>query len=182
MAIPTLTGLPDSFESGDTILFSESFGEYPAGTWQATIYFSVNGAAPTSVAATADGTNHLFTLSAAFTAALTAGINNFAIRVTSSGENATPKSGEVYVLPNLAAAQTQSTAALQLAAANTAFSSLLSGTNSSVSFNGQSFTKKDQKQLWEIIQRLKAVVQAEKNEQAALRGDSMSRSIRPFFQ
>lgn len=182
MAIQTLSCLPDSFEAGDTILFSENYGDFPAGTWTATIYFSLNGAVPTSVAATASGTGHLFTLSSAFTAALSPGIYDWATYATSGSERAKANGGIVYVLPNLASAQTATAAAQQLAAANTALTALLTGQNMSVSFNGQSFTRKNQMELYQIVKRLKADVQTERDEQAAYRGESKSRSIRPYFQ
>jgi hypothetical protein len=182
MAIPTLNYLPDSFEAGDTILFSENFGDYPAGTWTAKVYFSLNGAPPTNATATASGTGFLFTLSSIFTAALSPGGNLYAIKVTSGSEQVTVKTGIVNILPNLTAAQTPSDAATQLAAANTALATLVASPDSSVSFNGQSYTEKNQMELFRIIQRLKAVVQAERDEQAALRGDSLPRCMRPYFQ
>lgn len=182
MAIPTLSCLPDSFEAGDTILFSESYGEYPAGTWTATIYFSLNGAAPTNVAATADGTAHLFTLTSAFTAALSPGVNDFAVYAVSGSQRQRVSSGTVDVTPNLTAAQTASSAVTQLAAANTALTTILTDPNASVSYNGQSYTNASQMQLFQIVQRLKAVVQSERDDLAARRGEAKTRAIRPYFQ
>ena len=185
MAVQTLMQMPDVIECGDTLRVQLGFGNYPPASYSAALKFNIAGTAPTSVAGTAaTSTDFLFVLSAATSAAMAAGSYDYAIRVTetSSGETATAQTGTITFLPNLGATLTKSTVEQQYDAANTALLSLLANKNSSVSFNGQSFTKENQMSLVDIISRLKARLDAERAEQAGLRGQGKTRSIAPFFQ
>ena len=142
MSIPTNTGIPDSFNSGDTVLFTESFADYPNDTWTATLYLNAwNNTAATSVSATNSGTLFLFTLSATVTAAIASGTYEYAIVVSSGSQKATPKQGVISVLPNFAAAQSLTFAQQQVALLQIAIAALNATTNSSVSFNGQAYSK-----------------------------------------
>jgi len=184
MAVQTLQQMPDVVECGDTLRVQLGFGSYPATSYTAPLKFNIAGTAPTSVTGTASGSDFVFVLSAATSAAMAAGTYDYAIRVTetASSETATAQTGTIIFLPNLGATLTKSTVEQQYDAANTALLSLLANKNSSVSFNGQSFTKENQMSLVDIISRLKARLDAERAQQAGLRGQAKTRSIAPLFQ
>lgn len=175
MALTSLTEMPQSFESGDTVRVTLGYSEYPATLWTAALKLNLPGTTPTSVNGTASGTNFIFVLSAVTTAAMAAGVYDYAVRVTetSSGEITTAEEGFVVVEPNVGALIAKSTAQLQLEAAYTAFSTLVANPFTSVSFNGQSFSKDNQGSLLDLISRLEAKVASERN--------PGTRCIRPVF-
>ncbi len=185
MAVPIIYQMPAVIESGDTVRVQIGFPNFPASSCTAAIKLNLPGTAPTSIAGSAasNGTDFLFVISAATTATLAAGFYDYVFRVTetSSGEVSTGATGGVTVLPNLGGTVTKSTAEQQLDAANTALLALVSLKESTVSFSGQSFTKENQLALMDIIARLKTIVNAERDAQAALRGDARTRSIAPYF-
>lgn len=182
MALTPETGTPSTFESGNTVLFTESFADYPVGTWTDSFVLSLNGGTPVATAATTSGSLFLVTLSAAVTAALTPGIYDYAHYVTSGSERATAKTGTLKVLPNLAVAQTPSFAAAQVTLLKVALAALNTTDKVSVNFNGQSFTRANiaeyQKQLiyWE------ARVIRENAERDAARGTSTGGRIAISFK
>jgi len=75
---PTLYNLPEAFAAGETVIYRRQVADYPASAWTLTLYLA--GAKTLSVAAAADGDDHIVTLAAAETAALTAGVYRFAER------------------------------------------------------------------------------------------------------
>lgn len=184
MAVQTLQQMPAAVECGDTLRVQLGFGSYPASSYTAALKFNIPGTAPTSVTGSASGTDFVFVLSATTSAAMSAGTYDYAIRVTeiATSETATAQTGTIIFLPNLGATLTKSTTEQQYDAANTALLSLLGNKNSSVSFNGQSFTKENQMSLVEIVSRLKSRLEAERAQQAGLRGQPKTRSIAPYFQ
>lgn len=91
--------------AGDTWAWTRAFSDYPAPTWTLT-YTLINASAKITIAAAADGTNHLVTVLAATTAGYTAGLYSAAGRVTSGSESYTIWQGQIEILPNLAAATT----------------------------------------------------------------------------
>lgn len=172
MAVSTLAGTPSTIESGNTVLFTESFADYAVGTWTDSFVLSFNGGTPVATAATTSGLLFLVTLSAAVTAALTPGIYDYAHYVTSASERTTAKTGTIQILPNLAVAQTPSFASAQVTLLKVVVAAFNTTDKITVSFNGQSFTRANvgdyQKQLiyWE------ARVYRENAERDAARGTS----------
>lgn len=159
-----------------------SFGEYPASAgWTAAMILNQIGSAPISITGSASGDNFIFTIPAATTAAMGAGLWTWAARVTLSGQVATADAGDFTLLGNYASTLTKSMAQQQLDAANTALLALVANPDSSSSFNGQSYSKENQASLLDIIRNLKSLVRQEEAEAAGLRGDAPSRSVRPYF-
>jgi len=183
MAVETVSGLPAIIESGDTVIFTEDFTDYPVSAWGVKLYVSLNGTAVTNWTGSGSGSTYTFTLTAAQTAALTAGRYLFAFYATetATSQRELAKTGELDVLPNLAATQTASTAQTLLTNIETAITALSSGENQSVSFNGQSFTKKDLGGLLRQRTQLQAEVIREKRRADALRGIRRSNCIAPIF-
>lgn len=183
MAVPTITQMPAVIESGDTLRVKLSFGDYPATTYTAALKFNIPGSAPTSVTGTASGTEFVFTLSAAASGAMAAGLYDYAVRVTeiATNETATAQTGTIQVLPNLAGTVTKTPAEQALAAAELKLVELMSLTISESDFNGQRAKMVEREETLKIIERLKSKVAAERDAQAGLRGQGKCRSIRPYF-
>jgi hypothetical protein len=94
--------VPSELIAGDTWAFTREYGDYPAGTWTATIYLEFSGA-QISQAATASGTTHSFSIAATTTAAKTAGHYRWWIRVTDGTTSTTVEDGWLDVKPDPAA-------------------------------------------------------------------------------
>ncbi len=174
MPIATLTCIPASIEQGSTALFTESFADYPVATWAASLVLARPGDTPLSFAATVSGGNFLFTLSAAATALIAPGWWDYAIYVTASAQRACAKHGRLAILNDLALAQTPSPAQQMLTALETAITTLSGSVDSSVSFNGQSFTRASMGELIRQRVSLQAEVIREKQALAAIRGTADS--------
>ncbi len=183
MAVATVDGLPAIIESGDTVIFTETFSDYPVSAWGVKLYVSLNGTAITNWTGSGSGSTYTFTLTAAQTAALAAGRYLFAFYATetATSQREIAKTGEIDVLPNLAATQAASTAQTMLTNIETAISALTSGEDQSVSFNGQSVTKKDLGGLLKQRTQLQAEVIREKRRADSLRGIRRSNTIAPTF-
>ena len=147
----TLTAIPAQIEAGDTVLFTESFADFAPGTYTLSLVLNNGASTPTTIAATTSGTGFLFTLTAAVTAALTAGAYSFAMYATAGAARYTAKTGALTVLPNLSATAPPSFARAQVTLLQTALAELNSTGRQTVNFNGQSFTRANvadyQKQL-----------------------------------
>lgn len=172
MSIQVLAGVPLQIESGSTYLFTENFADYPVGTWTAAFWLNMGPNTPVSVAGTTSGTGFLFTLTSTVTAAIAAGIYDFAIYVTSAGQRATAKTGVITILPDLAQVVPATFAQSQVTALESAIATLSVAGNQSVSFNGQSFSRFDIAALQKTLVFYQAQVIAEKNRLAAQRGAS----------
>jgi hypothetical protein len=97
---------PLEFYSGDTVQWSRSINDYPADSSWILTYALINSTAKISITATADGADHLVSLSAATTAAYTAGVYQWQAYVTKSSQRFLVDSGTITVVPNFAAATT----------------------------------------------------------------------------
>jgi hypothetical protein len=147
-------------DRGNTVRFRESFSDFPSSAWTCALKLNRPGINPISIAGSVDGTGFAFLIPATTTAAMEPGQYSAAFYVTqtSSGERTTAKTASVTVTPNLGGVIDKSTAAQMLDAVNTAILALASGTNQTVSFNNQSFTKKNLKELMAIRDQLQAEV------------------------
>lgn len=166
MAIAAVAGLPDKIEAGNTYNVTESFSAYPTSAWTMQLVLSLNGKAK-SVKTTVSGTSFAFTLPTD----LAPGLYDYAeyVTETATGQRATAKQGVIEVLPNLGASAGKSTAQTILENIESAIQKLSAGTNVSVNFNGQSFTKKDMKALTEQRTYWKAEVLRERSSNDAAR-------------
>ncbi len=101
MTVPTQR--PDQLTAGDTWRWTRELADYPAGTWTLTYYFE-NGDAVISAAASASGTTHSVTVTAATTAGYAPGRYRVFARVTDGTVTETTEAGWLDVLPDYAAA------------------------------------------------------------------------------
>lgn len=100
--IPTTE--PTVFTAGDTVKWKRTLDHYPAsGGWVLT--YALRGAGKIDLTATASGSEHLITISAATSAAYTAGFYTWQAYATKSAisERHPVDSGQIEIKPNLAA-------------------------------------------------------------------------------
>jgi hypothetical protein len=182
----TLTAIPESMTSGETVVWSESLPDFAQGTYTIAYNFAahttpVDGYESFQVSGSGSGTTWTFTITNA--AAPKAGRYAWQQIVTRASDSAKLQiaSGTLTVIPNLATAPTTSTAATLLSQLETAISTLTTTTNASVSFNGQSYTKKDMSRLLDDRTRLQAQVLRENRDLAALAGNPYDGNVSVEF-
>lgn len=169
MSLQTLAGIPDCFVSGDTLLFTESFADFPPATWTATL--SIVADVVRGVDATTSGSNHLFTVSKTISGQIPPGTWPYAITVDDGTQRVTAKTGTIRVLPDFAALPEPSIAEKLLASLEDAILRLTAAADdASIDFNGQRVVKADLGMLQRQRTDLQAEVFEEKRAAAALRG------------
>ena len=163
-----LTTLPNAFFSGDSLLWTKSFPDFPASAgWVVTWYFS--GPAPFNVVAAASGDAHAATLSAASSAALTAGDYTYVARAVLSGAKYTAETGSIRVVRDPASSSAPA-AFTAWQTAQTSYEQLSAKKVSSASLNGQTYTFKDLAQMWVAVCNLRTKWQKEQKQDAAALG------------
>jgi len=182
MAFAALTSMPCQFESGNTLVVTMPLSTYAPSEGAARLYLVLNGAPIANFTATESGNDFTFTISATASASLAPGLYDWAIYFTyTAGERETALTGQITVLPDMATAQTASIAQQMLDALNATILSLSGSGNQSVSFNGQSYTKRDMGQLMRMRTDLQAEGIREKANAAARRGENISKNYAPRF-
>lgn len=101
--MPILTLVPDSFVSGDTVLWRISLADYPASDGWVLKYRLINANSRIDINAAASGAAHLVTITASASAGYTAGKYAWQAYVEKSAERYTVGSGAIEIKPNLAA-------------------------------------------------------------------------------
>ena len=97
--VPTIE--PDSVVSGDTITWSRTLADYPAGTWTLK-YRLINADGKIEITATASGTDHLVSVSSETSANYATGTYTWTAWVEKTGERHTVAGGTMTVAPNIA--------------------------------------------------------------------------------
>jgi hypothetical protein len=98
--IPTTE--PASARAGDTWRWQRTLSDYPASTWTLS-YTLFNAAGKVSIAATADGDDHLVSVAPATSAAYTAGRYDWVSHVSDGTDRHQVGAGSINVLPDLSA-------------------------------------------------------------------------------
>lgn len=186
-AFDTLTAIPTEIVSGTTVVWTETQTDYPQPDYTIAYKFlaldtPVDGVETFSVSGSGSGSAWTFTITSAAAPKPGRYLWQEIVTRASPAAVAVIASGQLTVQPNFTAAPTTSAAATMLAALETAITTLSAGTNQSVSFNGQSFTKKDMRSLLDERTRLQAEVKREQEALAALSGRMNDRSIRTIFE
>lgn len=185
-AFATLSAIPSSITSGEGDVWAEHLPDYTSGTYSVAYNFSgqtpVDGFQKFSIAGSGSGTTWTFTMPSGVNSP-SPGAYAWQQVVTRTSDSAKRQinSGALVVAPNLADMPTESAAAAMLAALEAAIQTLSAGTNQSVSFNGQSFTKKELRTLLEQRTQLQAEVIKEQEKLAALSGNPRSRNVSTRF-
>lgn len=103
MPTTTLTDIPEKITAGDSVAWSRSLSDYPAGDGWVLSYALTIASAQITFNAGADGNDHLVDLSATTTASWAPGEYAFQAYVTKNPERYQVDAGLVEILPNLAA-------------------------------------------------------------------------------
>jgi hypothetical protein len=160
-AIPD--SIPKQLIAGDTWVWTRSLADYPAGTWTATVYFeAMQGAF--SVAASASGTTHSFTIAATTTTAYVPGRYGWRLRVTDGTTLTTVESGMVEVLVDPAKAgkvDTRSWAQRTLEAVESFLEGNASTAQASMSLAGRQISRWSLAELMTFRTQLRAEVGSE---------------------
>lgn len=98
-----LAALPSSFAAGTTVVYRKNYSDYPASSgWTAALH--IRGKETLDVAAAASGADFIYTISAAVSAPIDAGVYKWVERVTKAGEKYDVAEGVVEILLDLATA------------------------------------------------------------------------------
>lgn len=97
-----LTIMPSAFTAGTTVRYTRTLSDYPASTWDLTVYVAGKSKAETD--AVADGDDFVVTFAAADTAGLEAGVYTWTERVTDGTDVYDAASGMVLIRPDPEAA------------------------------------------------------------------------------
>lgn len=103
MEIPT--SAPAFIVAGDSVTWSRSLADYPAGTWVLK-YRLINAAGKVDITAGASGTDHLVDVSPTTSAAYVAGDYTYTEWVEKTGARVTTGGGTITIKPNIAALNT----------------------------------------------------------------------------
>lgn len=165
MPSEVLTQFPSQFVSGDALRVTIADSNYPSTLWTLKVWFQTATATTDFAAPAGPGTSFSLYITSAQSAALAAGkyrvgfvFTEIALpndRVTGDTEY------DVTVLANPAVARPKTQARLILEAMEAAMLVLSRGSNETVSFNGQSFTKRNLKEFQDAIDRQRAIVAGE---------------------
>lgn len=162
---PDLAALPTQITAGTTVKYTASHGDYPADQgWALTLHLA--GASLASVGGVPSGSSFAFTLTAAATATLKAGIHQWSEMATKGGEKYVAASGVVEVLPNIEAAlagEMQSPAEKELALVQAAIAALLEGKVASYQIAGRAVVYNDLDKLYRRQAALESRIWREKN-------------------
>lgn len=179
MSAPVLSSLPLYFTAGDSVEIVGLSCGYSSAEWSLQLILSRGTDTPTIIDAIANGQGFDITIPAETSANLPPGKYQFLERVTGNltGMVKTAATGSIIILPNLAVGQQLTHAGTMLSNIDAALLTLSTGTDVSVSFNGQSFTKRDVGQLNRDRTYWAAAVIREQDELAALRGEPALTSV-----
>jgi len=165
MSMQTLNTVPKSFVQGDTVSMLLTFACYSAEDYTLKFCMTKGGAAITPKEATAEGASFALTISAEDSAKILPGIYNYAlIVIDEDGQRSTIQSGSISVAPDPNGSIAKSDNQIILEKLKAAMTKLASGTNSSVNINGQQFTKRNLKELQDIIDNYQVNVDRELRE------------------
>lgn len=175
----TATRPPSTLTAGDTWAWTTSLADYPAPTWDATVYFE-NAVGTFSATAVDSGSDHAFSIAAATTATKKAGRYKWSIRVTDGTSVHTVEEGWADVVADPAAAGThdpRSDARKMLDALNATLLGRATSDQLSMSLNGRSLSRIPLPELREWRNQLKQEVATEEKGAAA----GLGRNIKVRF-
>ncbi len=157
----------DVLVAGDSLSFSFNYSTYPASLYSLQFALTLNGSKTLEKDATASGDTHTVALVHADTVNAKCGKCQawliFTDRSTSA-KRYTVDAGVLVVLPNPMGTLPPSENALALAAIKRTISTVVSQPESTASYNGQSYSLHNIKELYEIRDRLQVAVDAELRE------------------
>lgn len=173
---------PESFVAGDTVKWKKSLSDYPASaSW--VLKYALRGAASIDLTATADGDDHLITISAATSEAYTAGTYKWTAYVEKASERYTIAEGYLTIKTDMVAATTITDRVITLEADITAINGFL-GKNykySSYAIAGRSLNNYSISELFTLRDRLQRELNSLKDADKIARGLATNKLIRVRF-
>ena len=177
MSLTVTSGIPASLIVGDAVSFKIADSDHPASIWTSQIIFKIGNDAPITFAGVASGDDHLFELTNANTATLTAGVNQ-ACLVFSDGTNRQSSAWQsVNVLSDPTQARSATYAETQVSNLQGALAKLNTSPNSSVTFNGQTYQRANIKDYQEQLAYWESRVSSEQTVESGATGVSPMRRI-----
>jgi hypothetical protein len=164
MAVETLETFPRAIVAGDTVRVSISDGNHPSEEWSLAVLLRSEAGVSSSFDAIPDDEGAFdILIPATDSANLSPGSYLVTYRWTETitGEKISEPKGTLIVAADPAQNATLTQAAQTLAAMEAALLNLSSGSNAIVNFNGQSFTRKNIKELQDAIDRQQLIVDQE---------------------
>lgn len=178
--IPTIE--PASFTAGDTVQWKKSLSDYPASDgW--TLKYALRGAGSIDLTASADGDDHLVTVTAAASAAYTAGTYKWMAYVEKSGERYTLAEGYLAINADLVTATSITDRVITLESQIDAINGFFAKNYkySSYSINGRSLSNYSVDDLFKLRDRLKRELNDLKAADRIARGLGTKKLIRVRF-
>jgi hypothetical protein len=157
----------DVLVAGDALSFSFNLSTYPASLWSLEFALSLNGSKTLSKAGTATGDTHNVALLSADTLNLKCGkcqVWLIFTKIADTTQRFTLDAGLLSVLPNPLGILPATDNALALAAIKRTIQQVISQPESTASYNGQSYSMHNIKDLYDIRNNLQAAVDAELRE------------------
>lgn len=179
---------PDSIQAGDTLTWKRSLSDYPASSWVLSYRLTSTTAQLATIAASADGDDHLVSVAPATTAAWAAGdyeLRGQAYNAT-TGAKHTVFVADVKILADLMAENAsgndqRSHAVKTLAAIEATILTLAGGTNATISVDGETYSRKNLEELERVRGRYRTEVAAEEELERINRGLKSSRVYKTRF-
>ncbi len=157
-AISTGTGTPTRIRAGDTVSFTNTFGDHPASTWSQSIYFIRPGEETIQVDSTASSDDFLTTLTPANTARFSPGRWEVVHRVVGATGTTVADTSVMDVLPNPEIQAGEAFAEKALALVEKSLLNDMPTAQESVSIAGVDITKMSISERLAMRDRLKAEV------------------------
>lgn len=183
-SVAVQSGVPFSIDSGETVRFLVSDADYSALLWTAAFVLNNGVDAPVSTPGVPNGTGFDIVLTAAVTAALKPVQYQWALVYTAISpvtEKAIGETGAIEVLPNPSVQATPTFAQAQVTLLETVIASFGGNAFTSVSFNGQSFSRDNLTTYRSDLIFWQARVIAEQRRLNALRGTDQGGHIPIVF-
>lgn len=177
MDIPTTE--PTEVTAGDTVKWTRTLSDYPAGTWTLS-YTLINAASKIAITASASGTDHLVSVTPATSAAWSAGLYDWQAYVTDGTDRYQVDSGRITVNANYAGATTlddRSHVKKTLDAIEAVIEGRASQAQQSYTINGRSLTRIPLSELYEFRKQYQAEYAAELQAERIANGMGSGRRV-----
>jgi len=166
---------PTEITAGDTIRWSKSLSDYPADAFALHYALTpISGGTPITVDASADGTDHAITISAATSAGYTSGVYRWASYVieAATSERTTLERGQlnIYPDPTTSSADTRSTVKQIYDAINATILGEASNSQLKVVIDGDSLETKSTADLLALESRFRNLLRQEEDAEKLNKG------------
>lgn len=158
---------PVAVTAGDTVAWLKTLSDYPANDGWSLSYVLINGTAKITINASASGSDHLVSASAATTAGWTAGDYDYQAYVTKASDRYTVASGRIAIGKSFSAQttlDTRSSARHMLEALEACYLAYLESGQGHVAeyeIAGRRMKFRNAAEIWQQIEKLKREVAAE---------------------